>query len=578
MARIPEKVINDIRNRVDIVSIVSQYVPLTKKGRNFVCVCPFHDDHNPSMSVSSDKQIYHCFVCGAGGNVFNFVQNFENISFLEAVKRVADIENIPLEIDTDQFQKPVDQKYQGLYNLLKDTIAFCNYELSSVDGTKVRDYLKNRGIVEAIITKFQIGYNPSGNKLYAFLKAKKYQEEDMVTCNVTRISSQGMQDVFYNRFMIPIHDSYGNPIGFTARVIDDSSDAKYINTSETPIYIKGNHLFNYHRAKDMAKKQGRVIVVEGAMDVLALERAEISNGVATLGTACTKEQALLLKSLHAKVLLFYDGDQAGQEATYKLGMLLLSKNVEIEIVKNEHNLDPDEIINQYGASELQEVCKKTLSWIEFLIIFLRKKYNLDNYSEKKEYAKIVGKEISELSDTFEKDNYYRILLEITGFDLSRELPIKKEVKQSYQSNKMLTRPKKGIMNAQFQILAMMLIAKQANELYRNELGFLPTQNYNVLAINIINYYRNHDTMVIADLLNYIIEEDVKKVLLEITNWELAPNDYQSEVMLEAISKIKKELISEKINTLLEQSNQISDPIQKAEIANEVIKLRRQRGD
>lgn len=578
MARIPETIINDIRNRVDIVEVVSQYVPLTKKGKNFVGVCPFHDDTNPSMSVSSDKQIFHCFSCGAGGNAFTFVQKIENVGFIESVKRVAEIANIPVDIDVKDYQRPVNEAYQPLYSVLQDTIEFCSYELTSIEGKPFQEYLKSREIEDMLVKKFEIGYNPRGNKLYTFLKAKKHPEDAMVETNVVRITQQGIKDVFYDRLMIPIHDSYGNPVGFTARVIDNTSDAKYINTGETPIYVKGKLLFNYHRAKDSTRKLGQVIIVEGAMDVLAFEKVGITNTVATLGTACTDEQMKLLKFLNAKLLVFYDGDNAGQEATYKFVKLGLSKGLDIEIINNTHGLDPDEIIAKFGKNELIEVSKKTISWITFLFDFLRKKYNMENYSEKKEYAKIMGEAIEQLSDQFEKDNYYQQLFQMSGFDLSQTVTVHKRAVKKQHLPPHFTKPKTGNQNAQEQILALMLLSKQATEFYRHELGFLPDTNYHNLAIIIINYYRNHDTIIVADLLNYITEEDVKKILLEITNWELAPLDYHEKVMQEAISKIKNGLISEKINTLLEQSNQLSDPIQKAKIADEVIKLRRQRGD
>ena len=580
MARIPENVINDIRNRTDIVEVVSQYVPLTKKGKSFVGICPFHDDHDPSMSVSSDKQIFHCFVCGAGGNAFGFVQRFENINFLESVKRVADLSNIPFSFDIGSFKESKNKKYQPLYDVLNDTIEFCSYELSSIVGKPYYRYLHKRGINEDIIRKFSIGFNPKENRLYEFLKAKKHKDENMVSANVVRISQQGMQDVFFNRITIPIHDGLGNPVGFTARVIDDSSDAKYINTAETPIYIKGNLLFNYHRAKDIAKKQGKIYVVEGAMDVIAFAKANIENVVATLGTACTNEQIKSLKFLNAIVCIFYDGDRAGQDATYKIGMLAVERGLNVEVVKNDHNLDPDEIIETHGKKELSEVSKKTISWIDFLFDFLMKKFNLNNYSEKKEYAKIIGKEISRLQDQFEKDSYYSQLKQVSGFDLRQgQNDVQMASNRSqYKRKSELFRPKNGLINAQYQILSLLLISKQANEFYRHDLGFLPTNAYNDLALQIIDYYRNHDEIVIADLLTFIKEEDVKKVLLEITNWELAPTSYHEEMMQEAISKIKNSMISKKINTLLEQSNQISDPIQKAKIADEVVKLRRQRGD
>ena len=580
MARIPENVINDIRNRSDIVDIVSHYVPLNKKGKNFEGICPFHDDHDPSMNVSVDKQIFHCFVCGAGGNTFGFVQRFENVNFPEAVKRVAELSNIPFAYDVSSYSTVRNKAFQPLYDVLNDTIEFCSYELFSVDGKPYLEYLKNRGVDESIIKKFSLGFNPKENRLYEFLKAKKHKDEDMVSTNVVRLSQKGLQDVFYNRIMIPIHDGFGNPVGFSARIIDKSSTSKYINSAETPIYIKGNLLFNYHRAKDDAKKQGRIFVVEGAMDVIAFAKAGIDNVLATLGTACTDAQVKLFKTLNATITLFYDGDRAGQDATYKVGKLLVESGLNVEIVKNDHGLDPDEIVEKHGKEELIEVSKNTISWIDFLLNFLRKKFNVNNYSEKKEYAKIIGVEISRLQDQFERDSYYEVLKQVSGFDLSQRqnnVQVLSE-KNQYQRKNELFKVKNGLINAQYQIISLLLISKQANECYRHELGFLPTNVYHELALQIIDYYRNHDEIVIADLLLFIKEEDVKKVLLEISNWELAPTSYREEMMQEAISKIKNSMISKKINTLLKQSNQISDPIQKAKIADEVVKLRRQRGD
>ncbi|OCN03677.1 hypothetical protein A4S06_04765 [Erysipelotrichaceae bacterium MTC7] len=579
MARIPENVINDIRNRSDIVDVISHYIPLDKKGKNYVGVCPFHDDHDPSMSVHVDKQIYRCFACGAGGNVFTFVQNYENVGFVEAVKRVANIGNLPFDYDVGIHVPKVDPEKKALYDVLNDAIAFTSYELKSQAGKPFYDYLKSRSINDAMLEKFQIGFNPSEDKLYHFLHAKKHSDEDILKTGVVRLTQQGLRDVFYNRFMIPIHDSYGNPVGFTARIIDQSSDAKYINTSDTPVYSKGNLLFNYHRAKDEARKQGMIYVVEGAMDVLALEKAGIVNGVATLGTAATDSQCKLIRYTNAKVYLFYDGDKAGQEATYKFGLISQKQGLQVEVVKNDLGLDPDEIIETYGIEELQRISKNTISWIEFMMNYLAKKFNLANYSEKKEYAKLVGEQIAKLKDDFEKENYFKVLQERSGFDLRmNEVQPQAPTQTFVQQTNTLRKPQPGIDVAQYHILSQLLLAKQAGEIFRHELGFLPTDAYNHLALAMINHYRTHDSIEVADLLNVLEEQDMKKLLLHVVDWNLAYEEYSEELLRDSIKKIKKCMVDEKIKNLRQQATELSDPKQKANIAVEIAKLQREKGD
>lgn len=579
--RIPQETLEHIRNQVNIVDVVSQYVPLTKKGKSHKCVCPFHDDHDPSMSVSEDKQIYHCFVCGAGGNAFHFVQNFEKISFVEAVVKVAQLSNITLDLDIASMvkTKPKDPHMETLHKVCQESIAFCAYELQSVEAKPIVAYLHSRGLSDAIIKKFELGYHPKENKMYTFLRAKKYSDSDIVDANLAWITPQGIKDVFTHRIMIPIHDTQGNAVGFSARRVDDQQEAKYINSSETQIYHKGNLLYNYHRAKDSAKKAGRVIVAEGAMDVLAFEKAGITYSVATLGTACTKQQIRLLRYLGVKVMLCYDGDKAGLEATYKFYKLAQQEGIQIEIVHNQYQLDPDEIIETYGKEELIAMANKTQSWIEFVLVHLQKKYDLNNYSEKKEYAKEVANEIALLKDDFEKKNYYMRLQQITQFDLSGEEKQSVTYQRAPQNRKYqsIMHPMKGELLAQYQLLSQMLLSKSAMEYYRSNLGFLRDENCNALALYIVDFYRNNDKIEIANLLDYIREDSVKNILMKIANWELASNIYQEDVLAEAVSKIKESMVEDKIKLLKEQSNQINDPIEKARIAKEMISLRLQGG-
>ena len=231
LARIPQETIDNIRNRVDIVDIISHYVPLTRKGKSFKCVCPFHDDHDPSLSVSQEKQIYHCFVCGSGGNVFTFVQKFEKVTFVEAVLKVAKLAGIEINIDMSDIQKPkVEPHIEALYKVHQEAIDFCSYELDSIDAKPVKKYLYDRGLNDEIIKKFELGFNPDGNKLYRFLHAKKYKDEDILRANLAWQTQMGIVDVFKRRIMIPIHDEKGNPVGFSARRVDTSQEAKCIRT------------------------------------------------------------------------------------------------------------------------------------------------------------------------------------------------------------------------------------------------------------------------------------------------------------------------------------------------------------
>ncbi len=583
MARLSEEEINQIRAKADIVDIIGHYLPLTRKGKNYVAQCPFHDDHDPSMSINVDKQIFKCFVCQTGGNVFGFVQKYEKISFIEAVYKVAELTGIHIDHSLALPTKKVNPAFAKLYKANKETIEYTHYQLDTLDAKKVKEYLYNRNITEDIITKFEIGFNPNQDSLYRFLKAKKIPEEDILNAGLCRMTSIGIKDVFSNRIMIPIHDSQGNPVGFTARRFFENEEAKYINTTETAVYKKGNLIFNYHRVKDIVRHEKKVFLVEGAMDVLAFEKIGISNAVATLGTAITDEQLHLLKSLHVSIILCYDGDTAGRNATYKFGKIAIKQNLPFEIVENHYGLDPDEIIDTYGKDELKAVVNKTVSWVDFLFEFLLTRYNLENYSQKKEFAVEMAEAIESLGDDFEKDSYYIRLRELTDFDMK----VKEEPKVSSQNQKRKAQkleqirimyPKSGRMHAEYEILSQMMNGITACNYYKQELGFLKDEDCNKLAIYIIDFYRSHSHIVVADLLDTIIEDSVKNLLLDIANWELSRNDVNMHALKEAINKAKDCFLEDQIQMLNQKIKQIADPIEKAKLALEKNKLIKKRGD
>ena len=582
MARLSEQEIALVRSRASIVDVISHYISLSKKGRNYVALCPFHDDHNPSMSISEDKQIYKCFVCGAGGNVFTFVSNYEKISFLEAVYKVAEYTGITLSAPLEQTStQRIDPHIADLYRLMKEMIQYAQYELDTEDGQHAKQYLQKRSLSEEIIKKFEIGYNPHEDSVYQYLHTRSRVDADMVECGVANLFGSRMMDRFANRILIPIHDAYGNPVGFTARRLDDrSQEAKYINTAETTIYQKGKLLFNYHRVKEAVKHEKRVFLAEGAMDVLAFEKADMHTALATLGTSCTKEQLQLLKALHAPITICYDGDAAGQNATYKFAKQAVAAGIPIEIVNNTTGLDPDEIVDTYGKQELRSLCEKTISFIDFLFAYLQKRYNLENYTQKKEYAMEIAQEIARVSDAFERKNYYLRLKELSGFDMeiSQETLQQPEKKVSHPKRSYLRLPKSGRERAEYEILSQMLLGVSAVDLFKEELGFFKDDDSNKLAMYIIDYYRTHDILSVSELYDQIAEGRVRDLLLSVAQWELAAPGVEQAVLREAIGKVKACILEDKIQALNEKVKNANDPIAKAAVAMEKNRLIAERNE
>ena len=568
--KLTDEVINDIRDSANIVDVVKHYINLTKKGRSYVGLCPFHDDHSPSLSVSEDKQIYKCFVCGNGGNVFTFVSNFKKISFPEAVKEVADIIGKPIEIDLAP--KKV-SKYQPYYDLLSKMITYCTYLLSASKlGQDALAYLYKRGITDEEIEYFSIGYNPDNNLIYQYLKNNGEKDEDMIKSGVCRMLDSGMADVFYKRIVFPIHDSEGNPIAFTARDFTGQSDSKYINSNENVIYTKGDNLYNYHRARQAARKAGYVIVCEGVIDVIAYYRASKENVVATLGTACTKKQIELLKSMCDKVVLSYDGDNAGQLANIKIGEQLLDAGMNVLVVDNDTKLDPDEIISQYGKNALRDLEAKQISFIDYAIKYYRNRYNLNNYEDRKALTMKVSALIDKLDDEYDRDNYENELYEITKIR-KRETT---NTKKTEYNRKMadVNYSVDGLTKAEYTILNQMAISRKAFDIYQNRLGFLLDENNLKLAMLIIDDYRKNGKCSLGRIYDQTDDENIRNLINDIGLLETIPEEFDEESLMGAIDRVKHEVTLKKIADLKDKISvsMTVDPAKAQEYLREYEKL------
>ena len=422
---IDREVIEEIKNEASIVQVINTFIPLTKKGQNYIGICPFHDDHTPSLSVNEQKKIYKCFSCGAGGDVFTFVKEYTKCSYQEAIIKVAELIGKPLEIDNHKPKR--DSPFKHLYDVMSDSIILATNALHSTQGVEAKEYLIKRGLTNDIINYFDIGFIPKGNLLMEYLNRKGHNDVDIEKVGLIREARNEITGDFYfynvfgNRITFPIHDSFGNPIAYTARALEDGDFAKYLNTGETDIFHKGKVVYNLHRAFSEARNTKHIFVCEGVMDVIALKRANIGNAVATLGTACTKEQLQLCGKATENIVLFYDGDKAGRNATMKAIELSISLGLKPSVVVNNTGKDPDEIISTSGTQGLKELVSKKINGIEYAFDYYKGVYPLDSFDNKKAYMEKLDTLIDCLNDNYDKQYFKKELIQITGLPLKDNL-------------------------------------------------------------------------------------------------------------------------------------------------------------
>lgn len=549
MARYRQEEIDVLREQADIVDVISHYVQVHRSGKSYKAICPFHNDHDPSLTISPDKKIYKCFVCGNGGNVFTFVQNFDHVSFTEAVGKVAELTGFHLSEQIETFQKPKDPHAEQLHRILRETIAYSMYQLDTQDAVNAKEYLDARGLDQETRKTFQIGYIPGGDGLTKFLKAKGYEEKDMVSSNVSRINESGIHDVFSDRITFPIHDMNGNPIGFSARSMDPSNPSKYINTTETDIFIKGDIVYNLHRAKSEARRAGKIYLCEGVTDVIAFHRAGINNAVCTLGTACTDRQLNLLKRSSTKIIFCYDGDHAGQNATFKAAKLARGLGCDVSIILNKTGNDPDEILKAAGAEGLKELLKHEISWMEFVISYFQNSTNMENYLEKKEMVEKVKAEIDALDDEMDRQYFSEQLSKISGFHVEykkkQQIPIKNEPVHH------LIIPD-GTKQAEELILTMMMISPSACEKFEEELGYLISEDGQSLAMMIIDAVHTYGKVSPDHLIDASEKQSIKDLISKIMTSDAYAKAYDEAIFTGAMRKIKIEVLQDEANQYKEQ--------------------------
>lgn len=580
MALVSNDEINAIRAKADIISIVGSYIPLTQRGKNYFCVCPFHDDHSPSMSLSSEKQIYKCFSCGATGNVFTFVSEFENVSFIEAVSIVAN--KCGMELSQTTLKSNASQMFKEEHEIMELSQKFFQNNLRTDAGKEALKYLNERGIDDDIIKEFGIGLSlDSSDSLMKLLTKKNYDIKKLIDIGLVNNVNSKNYDMFSRRVTFPLWDKDGNIVGFSARIYRGEKDvSKYMNSKESKIFKKGETLYNYHNAKDAAKREKKIIVVEGFMDAIRIAASGIKNVAALQGTAMTQEQITLLKKMRVKVILCLDNDNAGLIATVNNGEELVKNDIETYVIRLSGQKDPDEYILANGKEAFLENVNNPLTFFEFKMNYLKQNKDLNNVEDLSSYINDVLKNLANNSDA--------VLREVTLNKLSKEYDLSLDVLKNKLEDiapvtiKKIVEPKKkeiihkdAYMIGSEKILYFMMNGEQYIRLYQKKLGFFSEPIYREIANEIVYFCEANGAITVADFITYIVAKDeIKEKVMEIVN-DSINDEVTIEAMDEYIKAVSKVMVKNEIKRLKVLMKNELDVDKKMKIAMQIAELKKE---
>ena len=570
MAGISNEEITEIRKKADFVEVIGSYINLAPQGKNYFGICPFHNDHSPSLSVSREKQIYKCFTCLASGNVFTFVQNYENISFIEAVKKVADKINYKLDIKDKIVNK--NSKYYELMDLSNK--IFVN-NLNSNLGLKAKEYLINeRHLSEEAIKEFNIGLALNDNNLNKLLSSKGYSDKDIIEMSLANKTDNGLLDMFRNRITFPICNHEGKIIAYSARIYQNEDTSKYINSKESVIFKKGYTFYNYDKCRLEALKIKSVILVEGQMDAIRVYTSGFKNVIASMGTAITSNHISLLKKLNAKVILMMDNDNAGEKSTILNGEELIKNNIEVSVVRLTGEKDPDSFILKNGADAFRDALKGEISFFDFKLRYLKKDKNLNKADELAEYINKIIDELNKSDDDILKSVTINKIAE--DYNIDKRILEGKLVKITPRIDSVVVKRKRPKLNQYHQaaeaILYLMMNDPKFIRKYKIELNYFPEEKYKLIANDILAYKEINGEFDIADFMTYINDLEYKEDIYRILN------DYQDKILPDEfdnfVAIINKWIRESKIDKLKEQLKNETDVKKQEELNDLIIKIKK----
>lgn len=569
MAFIDKSVINEIKSKNDIVDVIGSYINLNDKNK---ALCPFHDDHSPSFSVQPDKQIYKCFSCGESGNVITFVQKYNGITFVEALKMLADRANIKVDINTT---KKVNTKYEKLYEINDTVNKYFKANLLSSEGIKATKYLEERKISKGIINEFNIGLSTT-NKLSTIL-SKKYSYDDLVKLDIVKEINDRYYDTFQDRIIFPIIDENNNVIAFSGRKytnedLNNNTLPKYSNTKETDIFKKSEVFYNINNAITEIKKKREIIITEGFMDTIRMSSIGYKNVVAIMGTAFTQKHLEKIIKWKCKVILNLDQDDAGVKGTIEAGETLLKNNIDTEVIVFEDYKDSDDFIKNKGSDAFKIAYDNRVSFIDFKLKYLKRKRNMKDAVEKAKYIREAVLSLNDLDSQILIDLKIKDIAEEFGInesDIRNEIKLNKKmaVKQVEEPKK-ITRYNKYD-KSELRLLYLMLNYEDVILYFENTLGYLIQDDRSNLAYKIIEFRNDYGYYNYSDFLDYISDNDklmntVKEVMKYHNNEE-----YTTEELDDYINTIKMYSINKRIETLKNEMSETFDVNKKIEIAKKI---------
>ena len=566
-------IIEEIKSRCDIVDIISDYMHLEKSGSNYTGLCPFHSEKTGSFMVSKSKQIYKCFGCNAGGDVISFVMRWENVDFMEAVKILARKCGITLDRNISEEEKKKIQEINKFREIHTEAARFYFANLLRTKNPGY-EYLRKRGLSDKIIKKFGLGYSPnSWNSLMNYLLSKGYDKTDLVKCGLIthKTESNKYFDRFRNRVMFPIFNYNGKVIGFGGRVLDDSLP-KYLNSPETLVFNKRMNLYGLNISKK-GIKDDTLILVEGYMDLISLYQNNIENVVATLGTALTIEQAKLIRRFAKNVIISYDSDQAGQNATLRAIDILLKADIKVKILNLKDCKDPDDFIKKYGFDGYKKAIEESDYYIKFKIDLLKNKYNLKNDTQKMNFVEESTLMLKKLKSPIEKDLYAKYLSDLTnisvdsirasiGIKVSRNYNNKNNAKHTNVHRKIeqMSKIQDGYLKVETNFIKLLMENK---ELRNSVISDIKSDEFSIDETKeIFNYIiknKELDKITIDKIKSLNISEEYVNNIQNIQIEEI--NTYTLESTKNIIKQIKKNIIDNEIKSMSYQIKELSSKLE-----------------
>ncbi|MEB7972993.1 DNA primase [Enterococcus faecalis] len=617
--RIPQEVIEEVRHRTNIVDIIGQYVQLKKSGKNYMGLCPFHEERSPSFSVAEDKQIFHCFGCGKGGTVFNFLQEIEGISFPESVKRVADLEHLSVDFDWSEPREvadtPENQQRRSLLQLHSKAAELYHHILVNTKiGEPALNYLLERGLTQELIETFQIGFAPQKRDFLSQVFKNEQLDETLFEPSGLFVQRDNgtFLDRFYQRIMFPINDPQGNVIAFSGRLLKtadfpEDEMPKYLNSPETTLFNKRETLFNFDRARKEIRKENTVLLFEGFMDVIAAWQSGVKSGVASMGTSLTNEQIRRLERVAKEVVICYDGDNAGVQATNRAIQLLQeNSHFDLSIVSIPEKLDPDEYVRKYGAEAFQNLANHGRETVfSFKMNYHRLTRNMNNEKEQLDYVNELLRELTNVQSPLERDRYLNQIAQ--EFQLSvhsleeqfnqlkqEQRSVQRQERQQFYQDEMMPPPmeepvfeENHVQNklplTQVQKAERSLLFRLMNEQgVRQTIQQLPDfsfahDEYQELYFLLESYATLHQSFDIADFINFLQDNQTKQLAIEIAYQNLSEESSEREVAdllhVIALSSIAEAIEQKKIQQ--QEAKRVGNQQLEAELTMEIIQLARQ---